>query len=450
MPHASGVYAIIYRLMSGIQDSINSKITPNKNSSPIIVTVEMGYGHLRAAYTLAELFATEVTRMDLPPIASPAEVAAWRGILKFYNGLSQACDWPAAGPAARAILKRITEIPPLQACINADTSTVLTRLADSLTGSIVGRRLRSMIDSSGRPILATYPAAALAARHVPGARVFCLATDTDINRAWAPANASNPCIEYLAPVVSVIDRLRSFGVPEGRIHLTGFPLPAKLIAECKSMLVHRLHKLDPTSAFRRQTGNKITSLVQGFSNDSSNEPIALTVAIGGAGAQVGYVGQILRSVQKLVISGRLRLNLIAGTRADVAEFFRRMVQTAGLETQKEVKILFAADMRDYFQVFTDCLANTDLLWTKPSELVFYAALGLPIVLSNPVGSQEHANRNWLLSNDAGLDAGDPSELGPRLEDLLSSGELSRIAWNGYSRLDRKGSDRIVEIVNSTL
>jgi hypothetical protein len=80
--------------------------------------------------------------------------------------------------------------------------------------------------------------------------------------------------------------------------------------------------------------------------------------------------------------------------------------------------------------------------------VFYAALGLPLLLAPPVGCQEHANRDWLLSNGAALDAGDPATLDRRLENLLAAGELCRIAWNAYSRLDRNGSDRIVELVES--
>ena len=39
----------------------------------MIVAVEMGYGHLRAAHNLAELFGTEITRMDVPPIAGAIE-----------------------------------------------------------------------------------------------------------------------------------------------------------------------------------------------------------------------------------------------------------------------------------------------------------------------------------------------------------------------------------------
>jgi hypothetical protein len=425
-------------------------IRSSNGSAPMVVAVEMGYGHLRAAYTLAESFGTEVIRMDLPPSAGPAEAAFWHGILKFYNGLSQACDWPLAGPAAKSILEKLTEIAPLCPSVNTEPSTWLARLADGLTGSVVGRRLRAMATDTGRPLLATYPAAAMAARHASGTRVFCLATDTDVNRAWAPANARTACIDYFAPVSRVADRLRSFGVPEKHIHLTGFPLPAKLVAQAPSALARRLHRLDPARSFRHQAGKECAGFIQDSLQSASMEPIAMTIAIGGAGSQTRHVGPILKSVRKQILAGKMRLHLIAGTRADVADTLRKMIQIAGLspENRNQVEVIFAAEPKEYFHRFEDCLAATDLLWTKPSELVFYAALGLPLLLSPPLGGQEHANRDWLLSHDMALDAGNPAMLGQRINSLLATGELCRIAWNSYSRLDRDGFKRIQQVLNS--
>jgi hypothetical protein len=435
--------------MSGRRGTqINSIMDVHNGSSPIIVAVEMGYGHLRAANTIAESLGTEVMRLDLPPLAGPGEAAFWYGIRKFYNGLSQACDWPVAGAAAQAILEKITEIAPLRQHKNTEPLPLLAHLADSLSGTVVGRRLRAM--AAEKSILATYPAAAMAAVHAPGARVFCLATDTDLNRAWAPSHATNACIDYLAPVSRVVDRLRSFGVPDQRIHLTGFPLPAKLIAHTESSLARRLHKLDPALVFRNRADRAAASFIQDLPQPSSMKPIVMTIAIGGAGGQLRHVSQILKSVRKQILAGKLSLNLVAGTRADVAETLRNIVQNAGLSLGKNrgVEILFATEYKVYFRLFEDCLAATDLLWTKPSELVFYAALGLPMLLAPPLGGQEHANRDWLLSHHAALDAGNPATLDQRLEDLLAAGELCGVAWNGYSRLDRDGFNRINELLNS--
>ncbi len=49
------------------------------------------------------------------------------------------------------------------------------------------------------------------------------------------------------------------------------------------------------------------------------------------------------------------------------------------------------------------LRTTDILWTKPSELSFYTALGLPIIMTPPLGSQEEFNRKWLLTIASGTD-----------------------------------------------
>jgi hypothetical protein len=99
--------------------------------------------------------------------------------------------------------------------------------------------------------------------------------------------------------------------------------------------------------------------------------------------------------------------------------------------------------------FEDCLADTDILWTKPSELVFYAALGLPILLAPPVGGQERANREWLLRHGAGIDMGEAALLDENLQKWLAEGKLARIALDAYSRLDRDGLRRILDIVGKS-
>jgi UDP-N-acetylglucosamine:LPS N-acetylglucosamine transferase len=422
-----------------------------KASSPTIVAVEMGYGHLRAAHTLAELFGTEITRMDLPPIAGPIERGAWKTTRQFYNVLSRASEFPMAGRVARSMLEKITEITPLPASGVKEPANLFTYLAEGLLCTLIGHKFRTAASKASQPILATYPVAALAASRVSPSPVFCLTTDTDLNRAWAPANSEQTSIVYFASVKRVAKRLRSFGVPAHKIHVTGFPLPAKLVAQAQSALRQRLHRLDPESAFYKQAPEAIIDLLKRSKTRSCLQPISITIAIGGAGAQTQQVAKIIESLKRQVDSRRTKLTLVAGMRHEVAEMLQRMVQSMGLGRHlgKGIDILYASDLKDYFKRFEDCLLNTDLLWTKPSELVFYAALGLPLLLAPPVGGQEHANRDWLLSHEAAIDAGDPSALGKHIESLLASGDFCRIAWNAYSRLDRNGAERIAEIIKNT-
>jgi hypothetical protein len=250
-------------------------------------------------------------------------------------------------------------------------------------------------------------------------------------------------------VERVAKRLRSFGVPDRRIHLTGFPLPSKLAGQAQAALARRLFRLDPKLVFNRNAPREASALTQYLEQPLSARPISMTIAIGGAGAQTRQVGKILQALRGRILDGDLKLTLVAGIRPDVAGILHRMVQSAHLSANIHagIEILVSENFEDYFHRFNECLADTDVLWTKPSELVFYASLGLPILLAAPVGDQEHANRNWLLSNDAALDAGDPDSMDLKLEDLLATGELCRIAWNAYSRLDRNGTARIQEFVS---
>ena len=80
--------------------------------------------------------------------------------------------------------------------------------------------------------------------------------------------------------------------------------------------------------------------------------------------------------------------------------------------------------KKYFQEFSKILSNTDILWTKPSELVFYAGLGVPLLLAPPIGSQEKFNRKWLLDIGAGIDQQDIKLTHQWLPDLLEDGTFA--------------------------
>lgn len=55
--------------------------------------------------------------------------------------------------------------------------------------------------------------------------IFCIVTDTDAARIWAPLEPSRSRIKYLAPTARVAERLELYGVKKENIILTGFPLP---------------------------------------------------------------------------------------------------------------------------------------------------------------------------------------------------------------------------------
>jgi len=90
-----------------------------------------------------------------------------------------------------------------------------------------------------------------------------------------------------------------------------------------------------------------------------------------------------------------------------------------------------------------------VLWTKPSEMTFYGALGLPLVLAPPVGVHERYNRRWAREGGAGLKQREARFASEWIGDWLADGLLASAAWAGYMRLPKFGLYRILEAVGAT-
>jgi UDP-N-acetylglucosamine:LPS N-acetylglucosamine transferase len=112
-----------------------------------------------------------------------------------------------------------------------------------------------------------------------------------------------------------------------------------------------------------------------------------------------------------------------------------------------VEILEATTPDEYFDRFDALVARTDALWTKPSELSFYAALGLPLVFAPPVGVHERYNRRWVQENGAGVRQRDTAFARQWIGDWLEDGTLAAAAWSGFWRLPKHGLHRILDEVD---
>src|SRR5262249_58601264 len=99
-------------------------------------------------------------------------------------------------------------------------------------------------------------------------------------------------------------------------------------------------------------------------------------------------------------------------------------------TGAAAEILHEPRLPDYFRRFNALLAETDVLWTKPSEITFFAALGLPLVFSWPVGVHEAYNRRWALEAGGGFQQGGTRFAAERMSDVLGRGELGAPARGG--------------------
>ena len=65
--------------------------------APLVASVEMGYGHLRAAHALADALGTDVLHVDQPPLVDAEEQALWRALRRLYEFTSRSSQVPVVG-----------------------------------------------------------------------------------------------------------------------------------------------------------------------------------------------------------------------------------------------------------------------------------------------------------------------------------------------------------------
>lgn len=409
----------------------------------------MGYGHLRAAQALADALGVDVTRADLPPFASPAGVTLWNLSRRFYEGLSRGSQGGPLASLCQPALEALTRIEPLDG-VDLTRPTLAARhlalLAAGGFGGGVGRRA----GEAGVPLVTTFFVPALTADRFGLDRTYCVVTDADVSRAWVPAASAESRIHYLAPTSRAKRRIEAYGVTPEAVTHTGFPLPGELLggpelATLRRHLAARLGRLDPNGRFRERRHREIAEQLGRAAADAPAGPLRIAYTVGGAGAQTELARRLLSGLRPLLASGEAHLSLVAGARTGVAARFEEWVREEGLEGA-QVDVLLAPTLGEYFRRFNRLLAETDVLWTKPSELTFFAALGLPLMLAPPVGAHEHLNRRWLLEHGAALDQEEPEEAGDRLRTLVRDGTLARAAWSGFCRLPKRGLYRIVDAV----
>ena len=104
------------------------------------------------------------------------------------------------------------------------------------------------------------------------------------------------------------------------------------------------------------------------------------------------------------------------------------------------------DKRAYFDRFNALMRETDILWTKPSELSFYTALGIPIVMAPSIGSQEDKNSRWLTDKGCALPQYTPALALEWLGDMLKEGVLAERALSGFIKNRKLGVYKIEEVL----
>jgi hypothetical protein len=427
---------------------------------PTIVAVEMGYGHLRPAHALADFLGGSVLEADRAPLAGADEQRTWARARRHYERLTRLSQLPLVGRPLSPLLGLLTAIPPLYPARDLSNPTWPVHVVDRMAARGLGRGLVEHLRATATPLLTTFFVPALIADRAGDLDVRCVVTDSDINRVWAPMHPRTTRIRYFAPSTRVVRRLIAYGVPRERITLTGFPLPHELLGgpslpTAKANLLRRLARLDGDGLFRRRFGDEVERAIGPL--PAADGPPRVAFAVGGAGAQAELAERFLPSLAPVLRAGQLRLTLIAGVRQEVAERFRRAVDDAGLgayvgsarDRSSAIEILHAPDLPAYFRAFNAALADTDALWTKPSELAFFAALGIGLVLSPAVGEHERLNARWAIEHGSALRQHQPEGAAHWLADWLADGTLAQAAWSGFRSLPNQGLYEIAATFNST-
>ncbi|MDP3093152.1 MAG: hypothetical protein Q8N16_00100 [bacterium] len=418
-----------------------------------VVTVDMGYGHQRTANNLQHLaYEEKVICANNYEGMSARDRRIWEAQQKFYESVSAFKRAPLIGGLIFSILDAAQKVQPFYPKRDLSKPTLALRQIYFLLKTGWGRDLIGRLKKNPLPIISTFFTPAFMAEFFgyPG-EIFCVVCDTDITRAWAPLDPEKSKIKYFAPTERVVERLKLYGVRPGNILLTGFPLPVDNIGNenldvLKQDLRERISNLDPQKKFFYKYYPLIKSRLD--LPLRSSHVLTLTFAVGGAGAQKKLAVQVLKSLAKDIKLGKIRMVLVAGARKAVKDYFLKQIESLRLSNRlgKTLEVLFSSSVKDYFKDFNSCLRQTDILWTKPSELSFYAALGLPIIIAPTIGSHEEFNKRWLLKSGFGIIQKDPRFVHEWLFDLVAQGYLAETAFEGFLEGEKLGAFNIQKII----
>jgi len=419
-----------------------------------VISVNMGYGHQRTAYPLRNLtFEGKIINANDYQGIPEKDKAFWESMRRYYEAFSRFSRIPLIGKATFSIYDEFQKILGFYPKRDLSKPNFALRQIYSLLKKGWGKDLIEKLKENPLPLISTFFTPAFMAEffNYPG-EIFCVVCDADISRTWAPINPGTSKIKYFAPTERVVERLKLYGVRSENIFLTGYPLPLENIGSekmetLKEDLRHRILNLDPQKKYFEKYKILIEESL-GALSEKSDHPLTIMFSVGGAGAQKEIAIQIVKSLRERIKRGEIKIILSAGIREKVKEYFEKEIGQELFLTNldQNVEILYQEKIENYFKEFNQKLRKTDILWTKPSELSFYAALGLPIIIAPPIGSQEEFNKRWLLKSGFGALEENPSYTDQWLFDWLNRGYLAEAAMEGFIEGEKLGTINIEKII----
>lgn len=421
-----------------------------------IISINMGYGHQRTAYALRDLATRKkiINANDYKDIPEKDRII-WESSRKFYEFISRFKKAPIIGNFVFSLFDKTQKINDFYPKKDESACGFNHRGIYSLFKKGWGKDLIKRLSSKDKkPFVSTFFTPAFMAEELKySGKIYCVVCDADIARSWAPLKPKKSSIKYFAPNKRTVDRLRLYGVKKENIFLTGYPLPMENIGKKKEILKEDLKKriinLDPLGNYKKHYGGLLHEKL-GELPDKSDHPLTIMFPVGGAGTQKETGIEFLKQLRNNVVNKEIKIILVAGVKENIKEYFEKEIEKLKIskfvKETKLVDIIYEKDFGKYYDAFNKALRKTDILWTKPSELSFYSALGLPIIIAPTVGSQEDFNRAWLLRNGFGIEQENINSVKEWFFDLLRDGQLAEIAMEGFVEGEQMGALKIKEII----
>jgi len=277
-----------------------------QNKKAHIVTVDMGYGHQRAVFPLRHLANGEIINANRYAGIPKADEKRWESGRKIYETISRFKHVPLIGELAFEIMDYIQRIEPFYPTRDLSYPSWQVKQIYSMIKSGWGKDLIEKLNKEPLPLITSFfTTAFFAEEHKYLGDIFLICCDADVARAWAPYHPRESRIKYLVPNRRVRERLKSYGITEEKIFITGFPLPQeniggrtlKIIKQC---LLDRICNLDPKIMYQKKFHETLQEFLgEEYSSCKKNavRPITITFAVGGAGAQRELGAEILVSLK---------------------------------------------------------------------------------------------------------------------------------------------------------
>lgn len=391
----------------------------------MITSALMGFGHLRAAHNLSSFGHMPVLRVDREPYVNFVDRLVW--------GMGQYSHTYASRDAESRSKFLYTRFEKLMTIPKDHEKPPLgpSRFIRTIERFGAGKELFRQLGEDNPRLIHTFylPAMLSVYREYPG-KSFLLLCDTDFHRVWAPLEPENGPLEYCVPISKSADRLISYGVKSEKIHVTGFPLPPVHTGVGETVTAENDFEVRRT---RLQTNSSL--------------PLTIMFPFSGAGAYSNVLAEMVKSILDELQEGTLRLVVSCGDNEEALWNAENLFTNYGIDELEYVEIIYDADLFNSFERFNLALKSSDVVVTKPSEMVFYAALGIPMIFLPPIGAHEARNREYLLESGCASDMISIPDFAKWLFEARRSGLLLELAENGFRKLSREGADKINEIVS---